>query len=240
MASLSSEAELALRSAPPFSCNVDAIKTGDCPNFFSNLFSEMEQFSALLPDRHTKYEISSSWKTGKLWQAKFFGNDLLRFRFLLLWSINAIESLSSKHTTGPDIDWPLYAIQTLHVNLGHMTANDTVYGYSYVEKQNISVSISVNPIKPVRELNKAHSLSQQWIHHETHRLPQRLAVVDVVIAVQIQHERRVRLFSLDTYTNLGARGSMSNFLQKGTHFLANSDTSDNASNVNMAAPSSET
>nr|GMD85090.1 hypothetical protein BHM03_00000279 [Ipomoea batatas] len=106
--------------------------------------------------------------------------------------------------------------------------------------KNISVSISVNPIKPVRELNKAHSLSQQWIHHETHRLPQRLAVVDVVIAVQIQHERRVRLFSLDTYTNLGARGSMSNFLQKGTHFLANSDTSDNASNVNMAAPSSET
>jgi hypothetical protein len=60
---------------------------------------------------------------------------------------------------------------------------------SYIEKDDIPVSISVmtiNPIKSLRELHIANFLSKQRIHHKTHSFLYGLAVVDVVVTVQIQ------------------------------------------------------
>ncbi|KAK9988833.1 hypothetical protein SO802_029072 [Lithocarpus litseifolius] len=49
MASLSNDAGLALFSAPPSSSRVDAIKTGECPNFFSNFKLGIPNFSTSTP-----------------------------------------------------------------------------------------------------------------------------------------------------------------------------------------------
>jgi len=60
---------------------------------------------------------------------------------------------------------------------------------SYIKKDDVPVSVSimtVNSIKPLRELDIAHFLPHQRIHHETHSLFYGLAIVDVVITVQVQ------------------------------------------------------
>jgi hypothetical protein len=60
---------------------------------------------------------------------------------------------------------------------------------SYIKKDDVPVSVSimtVNTIKPLRELDIAHFLPHQRIHHETHSLFYGLAIVDVVITVQVQ------------------------------------------------------
>jgi hypothetical protein len=60
---------------------------------------------------------------------------------------------------------------------------------SYIKKDDVPVSVSimtVNTVKPLRELDIAHFLPHQRIHHETHSLFYGLAIVDVVITVQVQ------------------------------------------------------
>lgn len=60
---------------------------------------------------------------------------------------------------------------------------------SYIKKDDVPVSVSimtVNTIKPLRELDIAHFLPHQRIHHETHSLFDGFAIVDVVITVQVQ------------------------------------------------------
>ena len=72
---------------------------------------------------------------------------------------------------------------------------------TYIEKDNVSVSISivtVNTVKSLRELHITHFLPYQRIHHETHCFPYGLAIVDVVITVQIQHVRSICKNSRDT------------------------------------------
>jgi hypothetical protein len=51
MASLSRDAGLALFSVPPSSSRVDATNTEDCPNLFSNFFSDVTAtFSVSIPE----------------------------------------------------------------------------------------------------------------------------------------------------------------------------------------------
>jgi hypothetical protein len=60
---------------------------------------------------------------------------------------------------------------------------------SYIKKDNVPVSISIvtiNTIKPLRELHIANFLPHQRIHHETHSFFYGLAVIDVVITIQVQ------------------------------------------------------
>ena len=64
--------------------------------------------------------------------------------------------------------------------------------HAHIKENSVSIGISiisVNTIKPLWELNIADSLSKQWIHHETHRLPKSLTVIDVVITIQVQQIR---------------------------------------------------
>ena len=61
---------------------------------------------------------------------------------------------------------------------------------SYIEKDDIPISISimtVNAIESLWELHITNFLSYQGIHHKTHCFLYSLAVVDVVITIQVQH-----------------------------------------------------
>jgi hypothetical protein len=60
---------------------------------------------------------------------------------------------------------------------------------SYIEKDNIPISISIMTIDPIESLRKLHIanlLPNQRIHHKTHCLLYSLAVVDIVITIQVQ------------------------------------------------------
>lgn len=60
---------------------------------------------------------------------------------------------------------------------------------SYIKKDNIPVSVSIvtiNTIKPLRELHIANFLPHQRIHHEAHSFFYGLAIVYVVITIQVQ------------------------------------------------------
>ena len=59
---------------------------------------------------------------------------------------------------------------------------------AYIEEDHVAIRVSIvsiNPVKPLRELNVANFLSGLRIHHETHSFSNRLAVVDVVITVHV-------------------------------------------------------
>lgn len=65
---------------------------------------------------------------------------------------------------------------------------------AHIKENSVSVCISiifVNTIKSLWKLNIADSLSNQWIHHETHRLSESLTVIDVVITIQVQKVWRI-------------------------------------------------
>jgi len=62
---------------------------------------------------------------------------------------------------------------------------------TYIKKHNIAISISVvkiNTIEPLWELYIAELLSKLGIHQKAHGFSHSLAVVDVVITIQVQHE----------------------------------------------------
>lgn len=62
---------------------------------------------------------------------------------------------------------------------------------AYVKEDNIAVGISImsiNAIKPLWELDITKLLSQLGVHEKAHGFSDGLAIVNVVIAVQIQHE----------------------------------------------------
>ena len=62
----------------------------------------------------------------------------------------------------------------------------------YIEEHNIAISISIvsiNAIESLRKLDIAEFLSELGIHQKAHGFPYSLAIVDVVVTIQIQHER---------------------------------------------------
>lgn len=62
---------------------------------------------------------------------------------------------------------------------------------AYVKEDDIAVGISImsiNAIKPLWELDITKLLSQLGVHEKAHGFSDGLAIVNVVIAVQIQHE----------------------------------------------------
>jgi len=57
----------------------------------------------------------------------------------------------------------------------------------------IGISIvSINTIEPLRELYVTDASAHNGVHEEAHGFPKRLAVVDVMIAIEIEEERRIR------------------------------------------------
>lgn len=71
---------------------------------------------------------------------------------------------------------------------------------AYIKEHGVSVGISVVSINAVESLGKldvAELLSELRVHEKTHGFSHGLAVVDVVVAIEIQHERRVRKHSRD-------------------------------------------
>lgn len=65
---------------------------------------------------------------------------------------------------------------------------------TYVEKDGVSIGISVvsvNAIKSLRELHITDLLPNLWIHQEAHGFSHSLAVVNVVITIQVEHEGRI-------------------------------------------------
>jgi len=51
--------------------------------------------------------------------------------------------------------------------------------------------ISVNAIKPLRELNITDFLPKSRIHHKTHGLAKGLAVVYIMVTIKIEHIRAI-------------------------------------------------
>jgi hypothetical protein len=77
----------------------------------------------------------------------------------------------------------------LHVKLPKKCICMDVYKHAYIKEYGVAVGVSVmlvNTKKPLRELDIAHPLSNQWIHHETHCLSKSLTIIDVVITIQVQ------------------------------------------------------
>ena len=65
---------------------------------------------------------------------------------------------------------------------------------AYVEEDGVPVSVSVvrvDAVEPLRELHVADLPADLRVHEEAHGLPDGLAVVDVVVTVQVEHEGRV-------------------------------------------------
>lgn len=66
--------------------------------------------------------------------------------------------------------------------------------YTYIKEYDVSVRVSImtiNAIESLRKLHIANFLPRCRIHHETHSFSECLAVVDVVIAVDIQQVRGI-------------------------------------------------
>jgi hypothetical protein len=57
--------------------------------------------------------------------------------------------------------------------------------------------MGINAVEPLRELHIADLAADLRVHEEAHRLPDSLTVVDVVITIQIEHERRVGQYGGD-------------------------------------------
>lgn len=65
---------------------------------------------------------------------------------------------------------------------------------TYIEEDGVSIGISVvpvNAIKSLRELHITDLLPNLWIHQEAHGFSHSLAVVNVVITIQVEHEGRI-------------------------------------------------
>jgi hypothetical protein len=65
-----------------------------------------------------------------------------------------------------------------------------IWGKSYIEEDHVPVGVSImtiNPIKPLRELHITNLLSNQRVHHKTHCFLYSLAIVDVMITIQVEH-----------------------------------------------------
>lgn len=79
--------------------------------------------------------------------------------------------------------------------------NGEILAVTYIKEDCVSVGISIMPINAIEslgELDITHLLSNLGIHQETHGLPRSFAVVDIVITVQVQHERSIGKHSRDT------------------------------------------
>lgn len=66
---------------------------------------------------------------------------------------------------------------------------------AYIEEDGVVIRIAIipiNPIEPLRELHVTHFLPNIRIHVEAHGLPQRLAVIYVMITIQVEEVGRVR------------------------------------------------
>jgi len=62
---------------------------------------------------------------------------------------------------------------------------------TYVEEDRVVIGVSVIPVDTIKSLWKLHianSLAHGWIHQEAHSFSESLAVVDVMIAVQIEEK----------------------------------------------------
>ncbi len=73
---------------------------------------------------------------------------------------------------------------------------------SYIKEDSVMIGISIIPINTIKslgELHIAYTLANQWIHHETHCLTDSLAVVDVMVAIQIEQEWCICQHSRHTY-----------------------------------------
>lgn len=90
-----------------------------------------------------------------------------------------IEGLPVENAPCAHINRPLYPIQTLQIDI----KKDCIV---------ISISIiSVNAIKPLRELNITDFLPKSRIHHKTHGLTKGPAVVYIMVTIKIEHIRAI-------------------------------------------------
>ena len=67
-------------------------------------------------------------------------------------------------------------------------------GLAHVEEDDVPVGVSIveiDSVESLRELHVAYSLPNERIHHEAHGFSERLAVVDVVVAIEVQHVRSI-------------------------------------------------
>ncbi|CAA7396907.1 unnamed protein product [Spirodela intermedia] len=65
---------------------------------------------------------------------------------------------------------------------------------THIEEHDVAIRVSVvqvNPLESLRKLDVADFAPRNRIHHETHGFPERLAVIDIVVAVDVQDVRRV-------------------------------------------------
>jgi hypothetical protein len=93
-----------------------------------------------------------------------------------------------------------------HINQANETQKEmSDSSSSYIKEDSVMIGISITPINTIKSLGElyiAYTLANQWIHHETHCLTDSLAVVDVMVAIQIEQEWCICQHSRDTYLPL--------------------------------------
>lgn len=91
---------------------------------------------------------------------------------------------------------------------------------TYIKEDCVSVGVTIIPINAIeslRELDIANLLSYLGVHQETHGLPCSFAVVNVVITIQVQHERSIGKHCRDT--NLKILKSINRRYDKNMKFI---------------------
>lgn len=98
--------------------------------------------------------------------------------------------------------------------------NSELFSVTYIKEDRVSVGITIIPINAIeslRELDIANLLSYLGVHQETHGLPRSFAVVNVVITIQVQHERSIGKHRRDT--NLKILKSINRRYEKNMKFI---------------------
>ncbi|CAA7411015.1 unnamed protein product [Spirodela intermedia] len=109
---------------------------------------------------------------GRLQQRRL---GLVRRRSLEVRWVEAVEGEAAEEAAGADVDGALEAVEGAHVD---------------VEEDGVVVGVAVGGVdafEPLRELDVAEAVAAS-VHHEANALPQRLRVVDVVVAVEVEDE----------------------------------------------------
>ncbi|OAY77547.1 hypothetical protein ACMD2_09841 [Ananas comosus] len=107
--------------------------------------------------------------------------DLALFSRVVLFGarrVEAVEGGAAKEAAGSHVDGALKAVEGAHVD---------------VEEDGVVVGVAVrgvDPLEPLRELDVADAVPAA-VHHEAHALAERLGVVHVVVAVEVEDERAV-------------------------------------------------
>lgn len=73
---------------------------------------------------------------------------------------------------------------------------------TYIVEHNVAIGISImtiDAIEPLRKLDEAKFLSHLGVHQKAHGFPYSLAIVDVVVTIQIQHERCIAKYSRNSH-----------------------------------------